>query len=283
MRGMINEKRGRIAVRSQDRKVQSALEELEPDSQGYLRFNKVEEALLALAESRRRSRFSTIGIVLLALGTLVFLAATFGLVYLVVDLRRDMKSMNGALVDSVTKKPVQTASSDLMLANGVLVPRVTTQGARRADEDGPQLPIVTAIKTVFFNMSTARSSKELAAIATLTIASTDGIGTIHLAVDGAVVVPSASAVGGKVVIYSTAIGDMVLNSTALTPAAESLTPETALQRAASGVFPNTGERPADQHLCFPGRPSARFPTVQSLKGLFGTNLRQLCSGLLFDD
>ena len=141
----------------------------------------------------------------------------------------------------MTKKPVQTASSDLMLANGVLVPRVTTQGARRADEDGPQLPIVTALKTVFFNMSTARASQELAAIATLTLASTDGIGAGPLAVDGAMVVPSASAVGGKVVIYSTAIGDMVLNGSALTPAAESLTPQMALQRAASGVFPNTGD------------------------------------------
>jgi hypothetical protein len=120
---------------------------------------------------------------------------------------------------------------------------------------------VTAIKTVFFNMSTARASKELAAIATLTITSTDSIGAIHLAVDGAVVVPSASAVEGKVVIYSTAVGDMVLNGTALTPAAESLTPQTALQQAASGVFHNTGERPAQQDLRFSARPSALFPTI----------------------
>jgi hypothetical protein len=241
---MINQKKGQIAVRSLDRKVQSALDKLEADPREHLRLNKVEEALLALAESRKRSRISSIGgRVLLVIGNLVILGAGFCLLYLVVELQKDMKSMNGALVDSVTKKPVQTASSDFLLVNGVLVPRVTTHGARRADEDGFQLPIVTAIKTIFFNMSTVRASKELAAIATLTLASTDGIGAVHLAVDGAVVVPSASAVGGKVVIYSTAIGDMVLNGSALTPATESLTPQMALQRAASGVFPNTGERP----------------------------------------
>jgi hypothetical protein len=45
------------------------------------------------------------------------------------------------------------------------------------------------------------------------------------------------------VIYSTAIGDMVLNGTALTPAAESLTPLSALFRAFPGVFLSSGETP----------------------------------------
>ena len=78
MRGMLNEKRGRIAVKSLDRNVQSALDELEPNYHGYLRVNKVEEALLALAESRKRSCMSTMSMVILALGTLVCLGATFG-------------------------------------------------------------------------------------------------------------------------------------------------------------------------------------------------------------
>jgi hypothetical protein len=120
MRGMLNEKKGRIAVKSLDRKVQTALNKLEPNFQSYIRILKVEETLFALSESRKRSRLSTMAVVMLVIGTIIFLAATFGLspsVYLVVDLQRDMKSMNGALVDAVTREPIQTASSDFMLLN----------------------------------------------------------------------------------------------------------------------------------------------------------------------
>jgi hypothetical protein len=92
-------------------------------------------------------------------------------------------------------------------------------------------------------MSATQASAALAAVSTLSIASTDGIGAIRLAVDGAVVLPTASAPGGKVVIYSTAIGDMVLNGTALTPAAESLIPLSALYRAFPGVFLSSGVTP----------------------------------------
>jgi hypothetical protein len=61
------------------------------------------------------------------------------------------------------------------------------------------VPFITAMKTVFFNMSTTQASAALAAVSMLSIASTDGIGAIRLAVDGAVVLPTDSAPGGKVV------------------------------------------------------------------------------------
>jgi hypothetical protein len=68
---------------------------------------------------------------------------------------------------TLSPKRIQTASSDFKLVDGVLVPRVTSQKAKRIDEGDSQLPIVTAIKTVFLNMSTTRLGKELAAISTL--------------------------------------------------------------------------------------------------------------------
>jgi hypothetical protein len=81
------------------------------------------------------------------------------------------------------------------------------------------------------------------------------------------VVPTASAPGGKVVIYSTAIGNMVLNGTALTAATENLTPLTALYRAFPGAFLNNGETPirlpAAPILFLHTRPSVRITSILS--------------------
>ena len=46
-RVLLDERRGRIAVKSVDNSVQKALDQYEPDNQGYLKLGDIEDALLA--------------------------------------------------------------------------------------------------------------------------------------------------------------------------------------------------------------------------------------------
>jgi hypothetical protein len=98
-----------------------------------------------------------------------------------------------------------------------------------------------------------RLSNELATVFTLGVASTDGISAVRLAAGGGALVPTAGALGGRVVVSSTVIrvGDRVLHGTALTPAAESLAPLSALYRAF--------EFPCVFLSSSSGMPSARTP------------------------
>lgn len=141
VRGLLNERQGRISLKSFDPKIHDVLQELEPSSQGYLGFVHIEEALLALISSKQRSRYSRLICTVLAITTIIFLGATFGLVYLVVDLQKDVQTINGALVDRVTGQTLQTASSDFMVKNGVLVSRPSTDvAARRTGEEEDVTP-----------------------------------------------------------------------------------------------------------------------------------------------
>jgi hypothetical protein len=76
---------------------------------------------MALIEEKQRSRYSTFFWTTLTVAGIILLPSVFGLLYLVVDLHKDMQSMNGVLTDRTTGLPMQTASTDLAVKNGVII------------------------------------------------------------------------------------------------------------------------------------------------------------------
>jgi hypothetical protein len=61
----------------------------------------------------------------------MLIATMFGLLWLVVDLRKDDRNMHGVLVDRMTGRPLETASTAFTVVDGVLVSRSKTGDADR--------------------------------------------------------------------------------------------------------------------------------------------------------
>eukprot|EP00291_Cryptomonas_curvata_P014816 CAMPEP_0172154202 /NCGR_PEP_ID=MMETSP1050-20130122/1899_1 /TAXON_ID=233186 /ORGANISM="Cryptomonas curvata, Strain CCAP979/52" /LENGTH=317 /DNA_ID=CAMNT_0012822883 /DNA_START=27 /DNA_END=980 /DNA_ORIENTATION=+ len=215
MQCMTNYEQGRIAITSMDPKLQSKIEVLEPDQEGYVSFGKIEEALMALIDQKQRSRYSTFFWTALTVAGIILLASVFGLLYLVVDLHKDMQSMNGVLTDRATGLPMQTASTDLTVKNGVVVSKPQPGASRRAILS---TPISTAPFWTPINISSEMAASEFTAIPSLTLRRAGSAGLVFLQVRGFAAIPARNAPGSKVVVFSTDLGAFVLNGTALYPA-----------------------------------------------------------------
>ena len=220
-RVLLNERRGRIAVKSLDKSVQKALDQYEPDNQGYLKFSDIEDALLAQMSAKKRSRISTIASVFIALVLIVFLGGVFGLVFLVVDINKDMRSMKGQLIDRSTGLPVQTASSDTTLVNGALVSRSSADSAKRRGLTGSDasLDVVSTVQyTQQASISSTMTNSQLANV--MSVSKTFGSTQYHLNLQvlGFWTVPKDGQAGQKSVIFLTQAGPYWLNGTELAEA-----------------------------------------------------------------
>ena len=206
-------------MKSFDKSVQKALDQYEPDNQGYLKFSDIEDALLAQMSAKKRSRLSTIASVFMALMLIVFLGGVFGLVYLVVDINKDMRSMKGQLVDRSTGLPVQTANSDTTIVNGALVSRAPTSTGRRADSstDNDRDIVSTVQYTENFKLSSDMSNVQLSNVLVISKSFGNPAFALNLHVQGYWTVPSNQA-GKKSVIFLTAAGPYWLNGTDVTEA-----------------------------------------------------------------
>ena len=193
------------------------MEVLEPNQEGFVSFGKIEEALMALIEEKQRSRYSTFFWTALTVAGIILLASVFGLLYLVVDLHKDMQSMNGVLTDRATGLPMQTASIDLAVKNGVIISkRPTAAGLTR--RSALPTPISTAPFWTPINISSEMAASEFTAIPSLTIRRAGSAGLVFLTVKGFAAIPAHDAPGAKVVVFYTDLGAFVLNGTALYPA-----------------------------------------------------------------
>ena len=215
MQCMTNYEQGRIAISSMDPKLQSKIEVLEPDQDGYVSFGKIEEALMALIDQKQRSRYSTFFWTALTVAGIILLASVFGLLYLVVDLHKDMQSMNGVLTDRATGLPMQTASTDLTVKDGVLITKPPVGSSRR---EILQMPISTASFWSPISISSEMAASEFTAIQSITLRTVGSAGLVFLNVKGFAAIPARDAPGSKVVVFSTELGAFVLNGTALYPA-----------------------------------------------------------------
>ena len=204
MRCLINERRGRIAVKAFDRRVKDELDVLEPDNQGYVQFRVLEDALVLYIKNQQKSRYATIFWALFAVTCVVFLGATFGLVYLVVDIHKDISAIDGQLVSRNTGSVLQTSSSQFQVQKGILLSRPSSQSQGRRSSDGGTL----SIQTVAFSAelgstpSSAWTPEQLSAITSLTITSSSLYG-VYMNVQGFTIVPAPGQgiPGDKYVIF----------------------------------------------------------------------------------
>ena len=213
-RVMINERQGRIAIKSLDKSVQKALDQYEPDNQGYLKFSDIEDAVLAQMSAKKHSRLSTIASVFMALVLIVFLGGVFSLVYLVVDINKDMRSMKGQLVDRSTGLPVQTASSDTTIANGALVTRSSAETAKRRGLTSSSMDVVSTVQyTQQVKISSTMPSVQLANVMSISKSFGGTQYSLNLQVLGFWTVPTDGQLDKKSVIFLTQAGPYWLNGT----------------------------------------------------------------------
>ena len=165
---------------------------------------------------------------LVAATCIMLIAALFGLLWLVVDVRKDNQNMNGVLVDRRTGQPLETASTDFIVVKGVLVPRSKSGEAaanRREssydDNDYNSLkpkPLATSPYWSAGPISSKMDSLAFTAIPSLSFAPRGSAGLVFAQVGGFASIPSARAPGSKVVVFFTDFGRVVLNGTKLFPA-----------------------------------------------------------------
>ena len=240
MRCLINERRGRIAVKAFDRRVKDELDVLEPDNQGYVQFRVLEDALVLYIKNQQKSRYATIFWALFAVTCVVFLGATFGLVYLVVDIHKDISAIDGQLVSRNTGSVLQTSSSQFQVQKGILLSRPSSQSQGRRSSDGGTLSIQTVAFSAQLGSSPSSSwtPEQLASITSLTITSSSLYG-VYMDVHGFTIVPAPGQgiPGDKYVIFQVGGGlQLQLMGTEVTPVTTPQSMEGLLQLALPGEF-----------------------------------------------
>ena len=214
---LVNERKGRLAIKTLDNQTKVNLDSIDPDNDGYIDFKQIEEALAIFFSKKQQSRYKIIFWALFAITCLVFLGATFGLVYLVVDLRKDMSSVNNQLVSRTTGQPLQTASTEFVIQNGIMTQRSAAKQTRRDialdTSDVKLIPFSARVSAI----SSTMSLEQLSTLTKLLISYQPNGGAISLAIDGFTLVPAQGLPGGKYVIFQTAAGQLILNGTSLSP------------------------------------------------------------------
>ena len=140
---LVNERKGRLAINTLDSRMKASMDSIDPDNNGYIDFKQIEEALVLYFNKMQQSRYKTIFWAWFVITCVVFLASTFGLVYLVVDLRKDMSSVNNQLVSKTTRQLLQTASTEFVIQNGIMMQRPTAkQSSSDADSDRSDVKLI---------------------------------------------------------------------------------------------------------------------------------------------
>ena len=192
-------------------------------------------------KDRQRSRYTTIFWALFAVTCVVFLGATFGLVYLVVDIHKDISALDGQLVSRNTGAVLQTASSDMYVKNGLLISRSSTQSQSRRQSGGATsstVQIVAFSAQLGSSPSSSWTPEQLASITSLTITSSSLYG-VYMDVHGFTIVPAPGQgiPGDKYVIFQVGGGlQLQLMGTEVTPVTTPQSMEGLLQLALPGEF-----------------------------------------------
>ena len=239
------------------------LTSLDPDNDGYVEFKQIEEALTLYFHNMKLSRNTTILWALFTITCLIFLGVTFGLVYLVVDLHKDASSVANQLVSRSTGQPLQTASTEFVIQNGIMTQRPSASPSRRGDTAGASDVKLLPFSATLSALSSSMSLEQLSALTWLRLSRQAGGGAATLAVDGFALVPAPGLPGGRYVVFQTAAGQLVLNGTDLSPAPERL----GLAELFALAFPSAAAagrgRPLDFTPTAPGSSSrisaAKFP------------------------
>lgn len=166
---------------------------------------------------------------------------TTGCVY--AALNTGIRSNNDMLVSRTTGQPIQTASADYVVQNGILVQRsadsalkLTAGSTREAVVAPPPIRMPTFAAEVA-SVSSTMSIQQLSALTSISLASASG-GAIKTNIQGFAVVPESDAPGGKYVIFDTSAGQFVLRGTQFTPVEAQINGTELVQK----VFPGSARR-----------------------------------------
>ena len=219
---LVNERKGRLAINTLDSRMKASMDSIDPDNNGYIDFKEIEEALVLYFNKMQQSRYKTIFWALFVITCVIFLGATFGLVYLVVDLRKDMSSVNNQLVSRTTGQPLQTASTEFVIQNGIMTQRTTAKQSRRdAASDRSDVKLIPFSAPVSA-ISSTMTQEQISTLTKLQVSYQPNGGAVSLAIDGFTLVPAPNLPGGKYVVFETAAGQLILNGTALAPPPQQL-------------------------------------------------------------
>ena len=222
---LVNERKGRLAISTLDSRMKASMDSIDPDNNGYIDFKEIEEALVLYFNKMQHSRYKTIFWALFVITCVIFLGATFGLVYLVVDLRKDMSSVNNQLVSRTTGQPLQTASTEFVIQNGIMTQRTTAKQSRRDAAPGPSDVKLIPFSAPVSAISSKMTQKQISTLTELQVSYQPNGGAVSLAIDGFTLVPAPNLPGGKCVVFETAAGQLILNGTALSPPPKQLSME----------------------------------------------------------
>ena len=145
-------------------------------------------------------------------------AITTGCVYAL--LNTGVRSTNDQLVSKTTGLPVQTASADTVIQNGIMVQRnadamkVHVGSTRSGTPVDTQIKVATIVGSIA-SISSAMTAEQLSSLTALEI--NEGRGTVHAKVQGFAIVPEGS---GQYVVLQTGLGQFVLRDTNIVPAEE---------------------------------------------------------------
>ena len=222
VRCLLDNAKKSISVKAFNPDLQARLAALDPQNKGHVTFDLLEEACLVLIKKKSNQRYMTIFWTLVVISSVLIIAALFGLLWLVVDLRKDTQNVHGVLVDRTTGRPLETASTDFTVVKGVLVSRNKTAGKasnRRADDiSDSSTTLATSPFWSPVQVSSEMDSLAFTAIPSLSLAPPGSAGLVFAQVGGFASIPSARAPGSKVVVFFTDFGRVVLNGTKLFPA-----------------------------------------------------------------
>ena len=239
---LVNERKGRLAMRRFDGRMKASMDAIDPDNDGYINFKQIEEALALYFSKMQRSKYTTVFWALFATTCIIFLGATFGLVYLVVDLRKDTASVNNQLVSRTTGEPLQTASTEFVIQNGIMAQRPSSAKQNRRDNtldssDVKLIPFSAPISAVSSTMSLA----QISTLTRLDVSYQPTGGAVSVPIKGFALVPAQGLPSGKYVVFQTAAGQLILNGTNISPAQKQLSVEElfalAFPTAAGGGAP----------------------------------------------
>jgi len=105
-------------------KMHADLKLLDDDGDGQIDAKEVERAIAALVGEKKRSRMLQTALIGVSIFTLLLLLAIGGMTFAIVEMSKDTKlSSSGAMIGKSSSEAVQTASSDFVLLDGMLVPR----------------------------------------------------------------------------------------------------------------------------------------------------------------
>jgi hypothetical protein len=152
---------------------------------------------------------------------IVFLGGVFGLVYLVVDINKDMRSMKGQLIDRSTGQPVQTASSDTTVVKTALVTRSSVETAKRRGlaDSAVTFDVVSTVQySEQVKLASTMANIQLANVMSISKSFGSTQYNLNLQVLGFWTVPMDGQPDKKSVIFLTRAGPYWLNGTEVTEA-----------------------------------------------------------------